>query len=63
MWITTPAFLVTLFLAAIEGIVAYSYYHTVGCDPLVSKQIRDPNQVRLRVKKYSQIIFSQSCFI
>ncbi|KAJ8310435.1 hypothetical protein KUTeg_012300 [Tegillarca granosa] len=45
MWITTPAFLVTLFLAAVEGVVAYSYYHTVGCDPLASKQIRDPNQV------------------
>lgn len=45
IWITTPAFFVSLSFAALEGLVAYSYYHTHGCDPLASKHIRDPNQI------------------
>lgn len=40
-----PGFLITGFLAIIEGIIAYGYYDTVGCDPLASKQIANPNQI------------------
>ena len=40
-----PAFFISISLAGIEGIIAYAYYHSVGCDPLASKQISNPNQV------------------
>ncbi|KAK3095438.1 hypothetical protein FSP39_014685 [Pinctada imbricata] len=43
--ITAPAFLVTFTFAIIEGIVAFAYYYTFRCDPLASKQIRNPNQI------------------
>ncbi|XP_060595853.1 sodium-dependent multivitamin transporter-like [Ruditapes philippinarum] len=43
--ITAPAFSVTLCLACVEGIVAYSYFDVKGCDPLESGEIRDPNQI------------------
>ena len=42
---TAPAFLITSTLALIEGIVAFAYYFVIRCDPLASKEIRDPNQV------------------
>ncbi|KAK3095173.1 hypothetical protein FSP39_011031 [Pinctada imbricata] len=42
---TAPAFLVTISFAVIEGVVAFAYYFTLRCDPLESKQIRDPNQI------------------
>ncbi|XP_069104824.1 sodium-coupled monocarboxylate transporter 1-like [Argopecten irradians] len=45
MFITAPAFTITLTCAAIEGIVVYAYYHTMGCDPLKSKQLSNPNQL------------------
>ncbi|XP_033759613.1 uncharacterized protein LOC117341863 [Pecten maximus] len=45
LFITAPAFTITLTCAAIEGIVVYAYYHTRGCDPLKSKQISNPNQL------------------
>ncbi|XP_021351291.1 sodium-dependent multivitamin transporter-like [Mizuhopecten yessoensis] len=45
LFITAPAFSITLTCAAIEGIVVYAYYHTLGCDPLKSKQINNPNQL------------------
>ncbi|XP_060068780.1 sodium-coupled monocarboxylate transporter 1-like [Ylistrum balloti] len=40
-----PAFLFTMSLAAFEGIIAYAYYYTKGCDPLKSGQISNPNQI------------------
>ncbi|XP_021372063.1 sodium-coupled monocarboxylate transporter 1-like [Mizuhopecten yessoensis] len=40
-----PAFLFTMSLAAFEGIIAYAYFYTKGCDPLASKQITNANQV------------------
>jgi hypothetical protein len=43
-WVA-PGFLITGFLAIIEGVIAYGYFDTIGCDPLVSKQISNPNQV------------------
>ncbi|XP_053401256.1 sodium-dependent multivitamin transporter-like isoform X2 [Mercenaria mercenaria] len=43
--ITAPAFLITLCLACVEGIVAYAYFDVTKCDPLDSGEIRDPNQV------------------
>ncbi|KAL5004656.1 hypothetical protein ScPMuIL_018112, partial [Solemya velum] len=45
MLIVGPAFFITLSLTSIEGLVAYAYYHTIGCDPLASKQIKNPNQI------------------
>ncbi|XP_071165366.1 sodium-coupled monocarboxylate transporter 1-like [Mytilus edulis] len=45
MIFVSPAFLITIAMACFEGIVAYSYYHTLGCDPLKSKQITNPNQI------------------
>ncbi|KAJ8310922.1 hypothetical protein KUTeg_012787 [Tegillarca granosa] len=54
IWITTPAFFVSVSFAALEGIVAYSYYHTLGCDPLASKHIRNPNQ--LKEKKENSLL-------
>jgi len=46
--IVAPGFFISISLAAIEGIIAYAYYDTKGCDPLASKQIANPNQVRSR---------------
>ncbi|KAK0061081.1 sodium-coupled monocarboxylate transporter 1 [Biomphalaria pfeifferi] len=43
--IVAPCFLITLCLANYEGIVAYAYYQTKGCDPFESKQLSDPNQI------------------
>ncbi|XP_021372070.1 sodium-dependent multivitamin transporter-like isoform X2 [Mizuhopecten yessoensis] len=40
-----PAFTFTMSLAAFEGIIAYAYFHSKGCDPLASKQITNSNQV------------------
>ncbi|XP_033759517.1 sodium-coupled monocarboxylate transporter 2-like [Pecten maximus] len=40
-----PAFLFTMSLAAFEGIIAFAYFYSKGCDPLASKQITNPNQV------------------
>lgn len=40
-----PGFFLSLTLAGIEGIIAYAYYDTLGCDPLKSKQITNPNQI------------------
>lgn len=45
MLIVGPAFFITLTLTSIEGLVAYAYYYTIGCDPLASQQIKNPNQV------------------
>ncbi|XP_076096449.1 sodium-coupled monocarboxylate transporter 1-like isoform X1 [Mytilus galloprovincialis] len=45
MLIVSPVFLITVSMACFEGIVAYSYYNTLGCDPLKSKQITNPNQI------------------
>ena len=43
--ITTPAYAMSLILVAIEGIVVFGYFYTIGCDPKASKQISNPNQV------------------
>ncbi|KAH3807555.1 hypothetical protein DPMN_135900 [Dreissena polymorpha] len=40
-----PGFFISLSLAAIEGVIAYSYYEVKGCDPLASGQITNPNQI------------------
>ncbi|XP_060588532.1 sodium-dependent multivitamin transporter-like, partial [Ruditapes philippinarum] len=45
LMLVAPGFFITLTLAGIEGIVAYAYYDTLGCDPLKSKQIKNPNQI------------------
>ncbi|XP_046571797.1 sodium-dependent multivitamin transporter-like isoform X2 [Haliotis rubra] len=45
MYLVGPGFLITYTLAVMEGVVAYSYYDYHQCDPLVSKQISNPNQV------------------
>ncbi|KAL3847667.1 hypothetical protein ACJMK2_018567 [Sinanodonta woodiana] len=45
MLFTAPAFFLSLTLAGIQGIIAYAYYDTLGCDPLASKQIQNPNQI------------------
>jgi len=52
LYLTGPAFLITLSLATFEGIVAYAYYSTIGCDPLTSKQIKNPNQVYTRTEEH-----------
>lgn len=43
--LVAPGFFLSLTLAGIEGIIAYAYYDTKGCDPLESDQISNPNQV------------------
>ncbi|XP_061171731.1 sodium-dependent multivitamin transporter-like [Saccostrea echinata] len=45
MYYTAPGFLVTIFLAVTEGIIAYSYFHVLRCDPLESKTIKNSNQL------------------
>ncbi|KAL3847665.1 hypothetical protein ACJMK2_018565 [Sinanodonta woodiana] len=45
MLFTAPALFVTLTIAGIEGIIAYAYFDSIGCDPLASKQINNPNQI------------------
>ena len=45
MLFTAPAFFISLTLASIEGVIAYAYYDSIGCDPLASGQIKNPNQV------------------
>ncbi|KAJ8310430.1 hypothetical protein KUTeg_012295, partial [Tegillarca granosa] len=44
-----PAFFVTLSLATLEGLVAFAYFYTIRCDPLASKEIRNPNQISFSV--------------
>jgi len=43
--IVAPFFTITLSLAVYEGIVAYAYYETKGCDPFESKDLTNPNQI------------------
>ncbi|KAK7477609.1 hypothetical protein BaRGS_00031157 [Batillaria attramentaria] len=43
--IMAPCYLVSLSLACYEGIIAYAYYETKGCDPLASNKLSDPNQM------------------
>ncbi|KAK7090456.1 hypothetical protein V1264_010250 [Littorina saxatilis] len=43
--IMAPCFFLSLSMACYEGIVAFAYYQTKGCDPLASKKITNPNQV------------------
>ncbi|XP_071164736.1 sodium-dependent multivitamin transporter-like [Mytilus edulis] len=45
LYIAGPAFLITLSLACSEGLVAFAYFTTKGCDPIASKAIRKPDQV------------------
>ncbi|XP_033742478.1 sodium-dependent multivitamin transporter-like [Pecten maximus] len=40
-----PAFLLTMSLACGEGLVAYAYFTSKGCDPLESKIVPNPNQL------------------
>ncbi|KAK3777209.1 hypothetical protein RRG08_047829 [Elysia crispata] len=40
-----PAYMVAVIFFAYQGIVAFSYYQTKGCDPLASRQITNPNQL------------------
>ncbi|XP_060065847.1 sodium-dependent multivitamin transporter-like [Ylistrum balloti] len=40
-----PAFLLTMSLACGEGLVAYAYFTSKGCDPLKSKIVPNPNQL------------------
>ena len=43
--LVAPAFLITMTMATYEGIVAYTYYETRGCDPIKNKEITNSNQV------------------
>ncbi|KAK7477614.1 hypothetical protein BaRGS_00031162 [Batillaria attramentaria] len=43
--IVAPCFFFSLSMACYEGIVAYAYYETKGCDPLESNKISNPNQI------------------
>ncbi|XP_052784824.1 sodium-dependent multivitamin transporter-like [Mya arenaria] len=45
LMLVAPGFFLSLTLAGIEGIIAYAYYDVIGCDPLKSKQITNPNQI------------------
>ncbi|XP_067668239.1 uncharacterized protein [Haliotis asinina] len=45
VFVMAPGFWLTSTLAIVEGIVAYAYYNTIKCDPLLSGQITNPNQV------------------
>ncbi|XP_011412119.3 sodium-coupled monocarboxylate transporter 1 isoform X1 [Magallana gigas] len=45
MYLSAPGFVITIFMGVVEGIIAYSYYHTIRCDPLESKGIRNSNQI------------------
>ncbi|XP_069104815.1 sodium-dependent multivitamin transporter-like [Argopecten irradians] len=38
-------FLVMGALAVMSGGIMFAYYDTIGCDPLVAKQVRNPNQL------------------
>ncbi|XP_069103671.1 sodium-dependent multivitamin transporter-like [Argopecten irradians] len=40
-----PAFFLTFSIATFEGLVAVAYFYTIGCDPLASGQIKNPNQI------------------
>ena len=51
MLFSGPAFFITLSLAAMEGVVAYAYYFTKGCDPLTSGKIKNANQVSIKSLK------------
>lgn len=41
----TPGFLIFDIFAMIQGIISYSYYHILGCDPFKSGQLTDTNQI------------------
>ncbi|XP_076454438.1 sodium-coupled monocarboxylate transporter 1-like [Babylonia areolata] len=43
--VMAPCFMLSMTMACYEGIVAFAYYQTVGCDPLASKKITNPNQI------------------
>ncbi|XP_061171925.1 sodium-coupled monocarboxylate transporter 1-like [Saccostrea echinata] len=45
LYLAGPAFFITLTLATLEGAVAYAFFSSLGCDPLKSKKISNPNQV------------------
>ncbi|XP_076435873.1 sodium-dependent multivitamin transporter-like [Babylonia areolata] len=45
MVMMAPCFFASLSMACYEGIVAFAYHQSRGCDPLASKEITDPNQV------------------
>ena len=45
MWLNIPALLVIINVVCMLGIVVFAYYYEIGCDPLASKQISNPNQV------------------
>ncbi|XP_033759654.1 sodium-dependent multivitamin transporter-like [Pecten maximus] len=40
-----PAFFITFSIATFEGLVAVAYFYSIGCDPLASGQIKNPNQI------------------
>ncbi|XP_029648216.1 sodium-dependent multivitamin transporter-like isoform X1 [Octopus sinensis] len=45
LWITAPIFCLTTMFAILLGVIAFSFFQTIGCDPLESKIITNPNQV------------------
>lgn len=45
LFVSGPAFLFTLSLACAEGLVAYAYFTTQGCDPIASGDIKKADQV------------------
>ncbi|VDI21872.1 solute carrier family 5 (sodium-dependent multivitamin transporter), member 6 [Mytilus galloprovincialis] len=45
LFVSGPAFLFTLSLACAEGLVAYAYFTTQGCDPIASGDIKKADQI------------------
>ena len=43
--VVAPFMLLTVCLSGAQGFVAYAYYRHIGCDPIASGQIKNPNQV------------------
>ncbi|KAK3777208.1 hypothetical protein RRG08_047828 [Elysia crispata] len=45
LFFTSPTYMIAAIFVSYEGILAFSYYQTKGCDPLASRQITNPNQL------------------
>ncbi|XP_052830653.1 sodium-dependent multivitamin transporter isoform X2 [Octopus bimaculoides] len=45
LWISAPIFCLTTLFSILLGVMAFAFFQTIGCDPLESKMITNPNQV------------------
>jgi len=50
MYISGVLFLILGLMVGLQGLITYAYFNTLGCDPLKSGQITNPNQVRQKQK-------------